>query len=372
MSFDKLQTVRVALKSSLVDRDEAVDMFLCALIAKEHVLLLGPPGTAKSMLSTLGCSSIKGFTSFKYLVSKFTTPDEIFGPLSISKLQEDQYLRIIDGKLPDCNIAFIDEIFKANSAILNNLLTIIEERQFDHGNKRIDVPLNTVVAASNEMPEKGLEALFDRFCFRLFIDRLDDDHFAEFMTRAVDGFNNELPVSDLLTQKDVKTMQDAAAKIKISEELISEVKSLRHQLSMKGIIPSDRKWGKALKCLRAYAYLLGDDTATPKHMECLINVLWDHQEQIPIVTTIVGRLADRFTAELRDISDVISSIYPGDDEVKRLNKDDLQELGSKLLQLRTRLENLGKDYPGNVDQVDKVLTRVANLMKKATDYMFSS
>ena len=137
-----------------------------AVLCQEHLLLLGPPGTAKSALSRRLSLSLNS-TYFERQLTRFSVPEELFGPLSLKELQNDKYIRNTEGYLPEATIAFVDEIFKANSAILNTMLTLINERQFDNGNQRTEVPLLCLVGASNEPPEDDeLDALFDRFLFR--------------------------------------------------------------------------------------------------------------------------------------------------------------------------------------------------------------
>ena len=165
--FDKL---RMELSSALIERDEEIDCLLLGLVAGEHVLFVGAPGTAKSMLCNALGAGISGARVFSRLLTKFTTPDEVFGPWSLVGMRSGVYERLIDGYMPSSDITFIDEIWKASSAILNCLLTIMEERLIDQGPARIPVPLRMVVCASNEWPggqgQEDVSALFDRCLIR--------------------------------------------------------------------------------------------------------------------------------------------------------------------------------------------------------------
>ena len=165
--MDKVKRATASLEYGLVERETEVRLLLLAACCGEHLLLLGPPGTAKSELGRRLSALCDGGLFFERLLTRFSVPEELFGPLSMRGLENDQYVRQIDGYLPTANVAFVDEILKANSAILNSLLTILNERLFDNGSERINVPLLCLVGASNELPEsEELDALYDRFLLR--------------------------------------------------------------------------------------------------------------------------------------------------------------------------------------------------------------
>ena len=152
-----LQQLRIDMGKAFPERKQVIDGSLCSILAGEHVLLLGPPGTAKSALVRAIAQAFSG-AYFERLLTKFSTPEELFGPISLKALEEDRFARVIQGKLPEAEFAFVDEIFKANSAILNSLLSLINERVFHNDGAPIRCPLVTLFGASNELPEgKELE-----------------------------------------------------------------------------------------------------------------------------------------------------------------------------------------------------------------------
>jgi len=174
----KLKAIIDTLNRGLIERGQCVRLCLLAALAGEHSLLIGPPGTAKSELARRLHSVFRDARYFERLLTRFSVPEELFGPLSIKALEEDRYERHTDGFLPDASIAFIDEVFKANSAILNALLTLLNEREFDNGAGRQRCPLISAIGATNDVPEDEVgEAFFDRFLVRLPVAAVSADNF---------------------------------------------------------------------------------------------------------------------------------------------------------------------------------------------------
>ena len=253
---ERLERLLQALESGLVERREVLRPSLLAALAGEHTLLVGPPGTAKSALARRIHLAFRDARYFERLLTRFTVPEELFGPLSIRALEEDRYERHVTGFLPDAAVAFIDEVFKANSAILNALLTLLNEREFDNGAGRLRCPLISVVGATNQVPEDELgEAFFDRFLLRLsvgpvsaegFRTLLDEDRAAQAAEPAVDP---ALQLDECARM----ALVDAARACVLPAEVLERLGELRAWLIGRGQYVSDRRGVKLAHLLRMAA-----------------------------------------------------------------------------------------------------------------------
>jgi len=286
-----IQKLRNALRGMLINRDQEIDGLLTALLAQEHVLLLGMHGTAKSALTETMCRSVDGMAYFSWLMSKFTVPEELFGAFSLKALQDDRFERVTHGKMPEAEIVFLDEIFKANSSILNNLLTIINERKFANGTHTIKVPLQTVVGASNELPEGAeLAALYDRFMLRFWVKPLSTrSHRRKLLmldSKKVAAIFN----SGKITKDELELEQTAAAQVDISNS-IGIILDVQEALQREGYVASDRRWRKSLSILKAYAHLQGSNKVRNEHLIILADVMWEKPEDRDVIIELIRRVA---------------------------------------------------------------------------------
>ena len=293
-----IHQLRRDLGARFPERREVIDGALCAVLAGEHVLLLGPPGTAKSALVRAIAQAFGG-SYFERLLTKFSTPEELFGPISLSALEQDRYARVITGKLPEAHFAFADEVFKANSAILNSLLTLVNERVYHNDGAPLPCPLISLFGASNELPEgKELEALFDRFLLRYDVQYLLRPTNMRAMLTAPEPTTSVSLSLDLLREA-----QTAVRAVIITDSTLDALLAIRDACKADGIEVSDRRWKKTLKAVQASAYLAGETTATPEDLLILSDSLWREPKERSKIARLVGQHADPVSAQTAEILD---------------------------------------------------------------------
>lgn len=306
MSHLRLRQIQQSLNAKFYDREAEIEALMTALLSRQHILFIGPAGTGKSALATMLGEIVEGSRFFQHLLTSFSTPEELFGVLSLKDLEQGIYKRNIEGMLPQAHFAFIDEIFKANSAILNALLTLINERIFTNNGVAIETPLMTIVGSSNEYIEEdeGLEALFDRFLLRYEVNYIrDDNSFIEMLK------NNERTLIPKLSLKELQQHQELVQAVKIPNEIYSTLSKIRNKLKAEGICPSDRRFKQSLSLLQAKAYLDGRLQVNRSDIVLLSNVLWEKAEQRELAKDIVEEIA------LDSVEAFIQRIHPSFDAV---------------------------------------------------------
>lgn len=288
MSFTRLQQIQQSLNRKFYDRETEIEALMIALLSRQHILFIGPAGSGKSALSSMLGEIVEGSHYFEHLLTPFSTPEELFGVLSLKDLEQGVYKRNVSGMLPEAHFSFIDEIFKANSAILNSLLTLINERVFYNNGVPIHAPLMTLVGSSNEYIEEGegLEALFDRFLLRYEVNYIREQE--AFIAMLKD--EQIIPVPKL-TLEELTAHQQRVQSVQIPDTVYVALAKIRQQLQDEGIRPSDRRFKQSLSLLKAKAYLDNRAVVAKPDLGLLMNVLWETIEEREKTEEIINEIA---------------------------------------------------------------------------------
>ena len=274
------------LKESFVGKDEIIDLLGICLVAGENLFLLGPPGTAKSAVVQELAKRLDGRV-FDYLLTRFTEPNELFGPFDIRRLREGELVTNTEGMLPEAALVFLDELFNANSAILNSLLTVLNERVFRRGRETRRLPTLMVVGASNRLPEdEALGALFDRFLVRVRCDNVATEQLQNVLVAGWQLDAQAEPPAAALTPDQIREMQILLRNVELSAvrgPLGELVQRLRHA----GLAVSDRRAVKLQRIIAASALLCGRLAAQISDL-WVVRHIWDTEEQVEVLQALVN------------------------------------------------------------------------------------
>lgn len=315
----RIETLLQYLQQGIYEKNTETALALLAALSGESILLLGPPGVAKSMIARRLKYAFYHAKSFEYLMSRFSTPDEIFGPVSIAKLKEnDCFERNVDGFLPTADVVFLDEIWKAGPAIQNSLLTVLNEKLFRNGDKELKLPLKLLVAASNELPAKdeGLEAIWDRFSIRIICRGIQSE---ELFRRMICGEYSEAEstVSESLVQpvkpKEYVQWRAESERVNLTLPLLEAITFIRRKILRVEVVDSelprciyvsDRRWKHIAALLRTSAYIQGRSQATPADLLPMYHCLWNEPVEVDSVRLITIRaIFDPIEKRLQRLSD---------------------------------------------------------------------
>ena len=371
--LERFQRLLRDMNRGIYEKETEISLSLLAALAGESVILLGPPGVAKSMVARQLKTAFRDAHSFEYLMSRFSTPDEIFGPVSIQKLKSsDTYERAVEGYLPTADVVFLDEIWKAGPAIQNTLLTVINEKIFRNGNREMRLPLKLLVAASNELPAKGegLEALWDRFVIRiesrpirqeknfrsmlLEVENLSEVK-SEEQSSAAEGEAN----SNVITAEEYAEWSENINKIGVKENVLDVISVVRKSLrtvnvdeaaERRNIYVSDRRWKNIMRLLRTSAFMQDRAEVAVCDLLPIYHCLWQEPEEREAIRTLVIR------ALFASHADKLV-------EMKNALAEDI-----KYHRIR-RSPDEGRDYEGEIEHLSDALT---SLERQLGDNLFVS
>ena len=313
---ERINQLLIELNKGIYEKELEIGMSLLAALAGESVLLLGPPGVAKSMVARRLKEAFANAKAFEYLMSRFSTPDEIFGPVSISRLKDsDRYERIIEGYVPTSDIVFLDEIWKAGPAIQNVLLTAVNEKLFRNGDKEISLPMKLLIAASNELPAQGegLEAIWDRFLVRITCSCVKDENvFCRMLLDDETETERKVGSQLKITSDEYKEWQESIREIKLSEEVLICISAIRRQLGAvyiensehpRSVYVSDRRWKHIVRLLKASAFMHGRNVVSVMDLSPVYHCLWNEpEEQNGIRDIVIHSLFNDLNRELDELN----------------------------------------------------------------------
>lgn len=286
-TIEQLNAVLGQLKEYFIGKDDIIDLMGICLVGRENLFLLGPPGTAKSAMVRELARRIHGNT-FEYLLTRFTEPNELFGPFDIRRLREGELVTNTEGMLPEANLIFLDELLNANSAILNSLLMVLNERVFRRGRETRDLPVLMIIGASNHLPQdEALQALFDRFLIRVRCDNVEPQQLSSVLDAGW-----RLERKTILTEQfsigydDLLRLQSATAEVDL-QGIRPAYLDLVQQLRNAGVQVSDRRAVKLQRLIAASALLCQRDRATPSDL-WVMRYIWDTEEQREVIAGIVA------------------------------------------------------------------------------------
>lgn len=376
----KLNAIRSELKTIFLEREDVIDDLMRALVAGQHLLMLGPPGTGKSALAEELTARIVMARIFKWLLNKTSDPSEVVGPVSIKNMERDKYIRILDGKLADCEIAFIDEIFKSNEPTLNAMLPILNEKIVYNDGKAIKIPLKMMIAASNETPEEGegLEALYDRILIKHDLSYIKDPANRESMMGMYNNRRNPFTQSNgmnktTVTIDEIDVVQYFKDAVVVPQRVTTAFGKLLNKCDKQKIKFSDRKVNWCMDIIKANALLNGRDTADDEDLASLVYILWEEKKDIQFLKEEIAKLINPYDQSVTKYYAESMEIING---VLDLAKTDKKKATEESLEVKSKVEVIigkldktiaqakanGKDITAMTGKRDEVFTKCTKMV----------
>ncbi|GAA3886615.1 AAA family ATPase [Streptomyces sedi] len=361
----RLRAITGELSDRFYERDDVVRTLVVALLAGQHSLLLGPPGTAKSELARELTGRVEGASYWEILLSKFTAPTRMFGPIDVAALARGEYRQVYEGRATTAHVAFIDEIFKCSTAALNETLGYLNERIYhpENGGEPIRCPLIAAITASNELPGgDDAAAIYDRLLVRIEVGYLEEpSNFAALVRSAVSR-----PTPPARTTVELAALQNAVTEavpeVEVPDTVVDAVCALRAALRRAELVASDRRWRQAVRLLQASACLDGRATVTEADLPVLTHVLWNAPDERPVVEREVLQLVNPDAREALDVAATLDALENRLESMAGQSREALSEwvirdahqklavAGKRLERLRGEAERAGRST-ATVDRV---------------------
>lgn len=369
-SLEKLNALLQHVKHTFIGKDDIVDLLGITLLARENAFLLGPPGTAKSAIVRGLSNGVEDGKNFEYLLTRFTEPNEIFGPFDIRKLKDGDLVTNTEGMMPEASMVFLDEIFNANSAILNSLLMALNEKIFRRGKETKKLPALMFVGASNILPEdEALNALLDRFLIRVKCDYVNPDLLTEVLLAGWKLENNSNGKVPTIKSDEIRELQIQCRKVDLSP-IRKEYVDLIHSLRNTGINVSDRRAVKIQNLIAASALICDREEAIISDL-WVLKFIWDTEEQIEVLEGIVNHIIEKEVSEKAHPQAVFNKAPNAEEVMKEiqylserwddstLSFEEQNVIKDKLRYVQTRC-----DWIRNPDQKQYIQKEIESLWQK--------
>ena len=382
MRKERIEHLLSDVTCGIYEKETDVALALMAALAGESIIMLGLPGTAKSMVARRLKSCFKDARGFEYLMSRFSTPDEIFGPISISMLKtSDKYERVTEGYLPTADVVFLDEIWKAGPAIQNTLLTVINEKIFRNGDRETRLPLKLLVAASNELPTKGegLEALWDRFVIRLESRSIRLEQNFKKMLTDDDEYASDVTARNPISQEEYAEWKKEINEVDIPDSIFHVIFSIRRALQAvridddehRSVYVSDRRWKNIARLLKTCAFMHDRKEVGKTNLLFLHHCLWQEpEERNPIRDIVVRCVFDDESSKIADIKGRIG------DDIRRHRTNPLfhgaSDYSIEIDQLADSISDMERNVSDNIfvsPEEKKFITGYLKEMYKALAFL---
>ena len=369
-SLETLNSLLKHIKETFVGKNEIIDLLGISLLARENAFLLGPPGTAKSAIVRALSNGIDDGKNFEYLLTRFTEPNEIFGPFDIRKLKDGELVTNTEAMMPEASMVFLDEIFNANSAILNSLLTALNEKIFRRGKETKKLPALMFVGASNILPEdEALNALLDRFLIRVKCDYVDPDLLNEVLLAGWKLENKTSELMPTIKADEIRILQEETRKVDLSS-IRNEYVDLIHSLRNAGINVSDRRAVKIQNLIAASAYICGRKTAIISDL-WILKYIWDTEEQMEVLEGIVNHVIEKETNDKSHPQALYNKVPDAEEvmkEVKYLsqkwNETSLSFEEQNIIKDKLRYVQTRCDWIKNADQKKYIQDEIEQLWQQ--------